>query len=36
VFPAYDIMCPVIAGGDLADIDYTKRLQDMLTRAEGS
>lgn len=36
VMEAEDIMCALIDTGDLADLDDTKRLQDMLTRAEGS
>jgi 3-hydroxyacyl-[acyl-carrier-protein] dehydratase len=34
VLEAQDIMCALIAADTLADLDDTKRLQDMLTRAE--
>jgi 3-hydroxyacyl-[acyl-carrier-protein] dehydratase len=33
VLEATDIMCALIDADDLADLDDTKRLQDMLTRA---
>ena len=36
VLEASDIMCALIDAQDLADLDDTKRLQDMLTRANGS
>ena len=32
VLTATEIMCALIDGGDLADLEDTKRLQDMLTR----
>ena len=35
VLEAKDIMCALIDADDLADLDDTKRLQDMLTRTEG-
>jgi 3-hydroxyacyl-[acyl-carrier-protein] dehydratase len=34
VLEAEDVMCALIDADDLADLDDTKRLQDMLTRAE--
>ena len=34
ILEASDIMCALIDAGDLADLDDTKRLQNMLTRAE--
>ena len=34
VLEAKDVMCALIDADDLADLDDTKRLQDMLTRAE--
>jgi 3-hydroxyacyl-[acyl-carrier-protein] dehydratase len=34
VLEAKEIMCALIDAGDLADLDDTKRLQDMLTRAQ--
>ena len=36
VLEAGDIMCALIDAGDLADLDDTLRLQNMLTRAEDS
>jgi 3-hydroxyacyl-[acyl-carrier-protein] dehydratase len=35
VLEAKEIMCALIDAGDLADLDDTLRLQNMLTRAEG-
>jgi 3-hydroxyacyl-[acyl-carrier-protein] dehydratase len=34
VLEAHEIMCALIDAGDLADLEDTKRLQDMLNRAE--
>lgn len=36
VMEAKDIMCALIAAGDLADLEDTARLQKMLTRAKGA
>ncbi len=36
ILEAQDIMCALIDADTLADLDETKRLQDMLTRAEAS
>jgi 3-hydroxyacyl-[acyl-carrier-protein] dehydratase len=36
VLEASEIMCALIDADTLADLDDTKRLQDMLTRADGS